>query len=374
MSEVKKVAEDVIALDAETVIPTPDRRKWSRIEFIGLALIVASLLVMLVSPSTLSGLFNSIVDQVFSVVVNVFLTGTVGVTIIVSVIIGRTLERLGFTDALIRVFVPITKLLKINSAVVIPSIYNILGDINAAGKIAGPILVRSGATKDEQKIAVATMVQSQQSFSTFMLGMMALTAVGANAFAVVVLAVFMPVIIVPFILSKTLYRDTKAVQLESLPKFTPNTGALPTVFNAAREGAELVFLLIIPAVAVVFAMIGVLEYAGIWSSVESGLSTVLLALSIHPETGILSILATPTLAMAQLSETAASIDPRLVIGSFILASSGLPLATVLGQVPVIWGTHSDLSEKEALGAAVLGIAMRIVTAFLIVYFLTPILT
>ncbi|MEK4030542.1 hypothetical protein MKZ02_18690 [Pseudobacillus sp. FSL P4-0506] len=374
MSEVKKVAEDVIALDAETVIPTPDRRKWSRIEFIGLALVVASLLVMLVSPSTLSGLFNSIVDQVFSVVVNVFLTGTVGVTIIVSVIIGRTLERLGFTDALIRVFVPITKLLKINSAVVIPSIYNILGDINAAGKIAGPILVRSGATKDEQKIAVATMVQSQQSFSTFMLGMMALTAVGANAFAVVVLAVFMPVIIVPFILSKTLYRDTKAVQLESLPKFTPNTGALPTVFNAAREGAELVFLLIIPAVAVVFAMIGVLEYAGIWSSVESGLSTVLLALSIHPETGILSILATPTLAMAQLSETAASIDPRLVIGSFILASSGLPLATVLGQVPVIWGTHSDLSEKEALGAAVLGIAMRIVTAFLIVYFLTPILT
>lgn len=374
MSEVKKVAEDVIALDAETVIPTPDRRKWSRIEFIGLALVVASLLVMLVSPSTLSGLFNSIVDQVFSVVVNVFLTGTVGVTIIVSVIIGRTLERLGFTDALIRVFVPITKLLKINSAVVIPSIYNILGDINAAGKIAGPILVRSGATKDEQKIAVATMVQSQQSFSTFMLGMMALTAVGANAFAVVVLAVFMPVIIVPFILSKTLYRDTKAVQLESLPKFTPNTGALPTVFNAAREGAELVFLLIIPAVAVVFAMIGVLEYAGIWSSVESGLSAVLLALSIHPETGILSILATPTLAMAQLSETAASIDPRLVIGSFILASSGLPLATVLGQVPVIWGTHSDLSEKEALGAAVLGIAMRIVTAFLIVYFLTPILT
>jgi hypothetical protein len=29
-------------------------------------------------------------------------------------------------------------------------VYNILGDINAAGRIAGPILVKAGATKDEQ--------------------------------------------------------------------------------------------------------------------------------------------------------------------------------------------------------------------------------
>lgn len=373
MSEAKKLAEEAVKLEEQAVVAHPDKRKWAKIELVGLSLVIISLLVMMLSPSTLAGLFNSIVDQVFSVVVEVFLTGTVGVTIIVSVIIGRTLERLGFTDALIRVFVPVTKLLKINSAVVIPSIYNILGDINAAGKIAGPILVKSGATKDEQKIAVATMVQSQQSFSTFMLGMLALTAVGANAFVVVVLAVFLPVLVVPFLLSKTIYRDTKAVQLENLPRFTPKTGALPTVFNAAREGAELVFLLIIPAVAVVFAMIGVLDYIGIWTTIESGLSSVLLALNIEPETGILSILATPTLAMAQLAETAASIDPRLVIGSFVLASSGLPLSTVLGQVPVIWGANSDLSEKEAMGAAVLGITMRIITAFLIVYFLTPIL-
>ncbi|KAB7705604.1 hypothetical protein F9802_13800 [Bacillus aerolatus] len=373
MSGIEKAAEEVTVLNEETVIPIPEKRKWTRIEVVGLSLVIASLLVMLLSPGTLAGLFNSIVDQVFPVVVEIFLTGTVGVTIIVSVIIGRTLERLGFTDALIRVFIPITKLMKINSAVVIPSIYNILGDINAAGKIAGPILVRSSATKDEQKIAVAAMVQSQQSFATFMLGMVALTAVGANAFLVVMLAVFMPVIIVPFILSKTLYRDTKAVQLEKLPKFTPNTGVLPTLFNAAREGAELLFLLIIPAVAVVFAFIGVLDYIGIWSSIESGLSTVLLALSIDPETGILSILASPTLAMAKLSEVAATMDPRLVIGSFVLASSGLPLSAVLGQIPVIWGANSDLSEKEAMGAAVLGIVMRIVTAFLVVYFLTPIL-
>ncbi|WP_144460641.1 hypothetical protein [Siminovitchia fortis] len=373
MGEIKPLAKEEISLEEAVSQPVPRKKKWEKIELVGLALIIASLSVMMISPGTLAGLFSAMVDKVFPVVVEVFLTGTVGVTIIVSVVIGRTLERLGFTDALIRVFLPVTKLLKINSAVLIPSIYNILGDINAAGKISGPILVRSGATKAEQKIAVATMVQSQQSFSTFMLGMLALTAVGVNAFVVVIVAVFLPVVVAPFILSKTIYRDTKAVDIENLPKFTPTTGPLPTLFNAAREGAELVFLLIIPAVAAVFAVIGILEYIGVWKPIESSLSAGLLALNIDPETGILSILATPTLAMAQLSETAATMDPRLVIGSFVLASSGLPLSTILGQIPVIWAANSDLNEKEAMTAAVIGIVMRLITAFLVVYFLTPIL-
>ncbi|HBZ08767.1 MAG TPA: hypothetical protein DEO65_02640 [Bacillus bacterium] len=373
MGEIKPLVKDEVSLEEAVSQPVLRKKKWEKIELVGLALIIASLSVMMISPGTLAGLFTAMVDKVFPVVVEVFLTGTVGVTIIVSVVIGRTLERLGFTDALIRVFLPVTKLLKINSAVLIPSIYNILGDINAAGKISGPILVRSGATKSEQKMAVATMVQSQQSFSTFMLGMLALTAVGVNAFVVVIVAVFLPVVVAPFILSKTIYRDTKAVDIENLPKFTPTTGPLPTLFNAAREGAELVFLLIIPAVAAVFAVIGVLEYIGVWKSIESVLSAGLLALNIDPETGILSILATPTLAMAQLSETAATMDPRLVIGSFVLASSGLPLSSIFGQIPVIWAANSDLNEREAMTAAVIGIVMRLITAFLVVYFLTPIL-
>lgn len=373
MAEIKPLVKEELSLEEAPREQMPQRRKWEKIELIGLAIIIAALGVMMVSPNTLAGLFTAMVDQVYPVVVDVFLTGTVGVTIIVSVIIGRALERLGFTDALIRVFLPVTKLLRINSAVLIPSIYNILGDINAAGKIAGPILVRSGATKSEQKMAVATMVQSQQSFSTFMLGMISLAAVGANAFLVVIIAVFLPVIVAPWILSKTIYRDTKAVALEKLPKFTPTTGALPTLFNAAREGAELVFLLIIPAVAAVFAVIGILDYIGIWTPIESGMSSGLLALNIDPETGILSILASPTLAMATLTETAASLDPRLVIGSFVLASSGLPLSTIFGQIPVIWAANSDLNEKEAMVAAAIGLSMRLITAFLVVYFLTPIL-
>lgn len=373
MGEIKPLVKNEVSLEEAVSQPILRKKKWEKIELVGLALIIASLSVMMISPGTLAGLFTAMVDKVFPVVVEVFLTGTVGVTIIVSVVIGRTLERLGFTDALIRVFLPVTKLLKINSAVLIPSIYNILGDINAAGKISGPILVRSGATKAEQKMAVATMVQSQQSFSTFMLGMLALTAVGVNAFIVVIVAVFLPVVVAPFILSKTIYRDTKAVDIENLPKFTPKTGALPTLFNAAREGAELVFLLIIPAVAAVFAVIGLLEYIGVWKPIESTLSAGLLMLNIDPETGILSILATPTLAMAQLSETAATMDPRLVIGSFVLASSGLPLSSIFGQIPVIWAANSDLNEREAMSAAVIGIFMRLITAFLVVYFLTPLL-
>lgn len=369
-SETVKSVQDISIHQPQ---PQPIKRKWTRIEIVGLVLVVSSLLVLLISPGSLAGLFNSVVDRVYPTVVNVFLTGTVGVAIIVSVIIGRTLERLGFTDALMRIFIPVTKFMKLNPSVVIPSIYNILGDINAAGKISGPILVRSGATKDEQKIAVATMVQSQQSFSTFMLGMVALTAVGVNAFVVVVLAVFVPVIVVPFLLSKTIYRDTKTVRLEGLPKFTPNTRFLPTLFNAAREGAELLFLLIIPAVAVVFAVIGVLDFIGIWTSIESGLSSVLLALNIDPETGILSILASPTLAMGTLADIASTLDPRLVIGSFVLASSGLPLSSIFGQIPVIWAANSDLNEKEVMLAAVLGITMRLITAFLMVMILTPIL-
>ncbi len=347
------------------------KRRWERIEYIGSALLGVALLILLISPTTLAGLFNAIMDSVQPVVVDVFLTGLVGTAIIVSVIIGRLLERLGFTDALVRFFVPAMKWLRINPSVIIPSIYNIFGDINAAGRIAGPILKRAGATKDEQKMAVATMVQSQQSFSTFMLGLMALTYAGVNAFAVIMLAVFLPLLLSPMILSRVIFRDVKAVQIGELPRFTPNRDFMPTLFAAAREGVELLILILIPAVALVFAVIGILEYAGIWGPVESVLHQAMLFLNIHPDTGVLSFLVSPTLAMGNLQSIAADIDPSLVVGSFVLASSGLPLSAVFGQIPVVWAESSDLTEREAMGAAVLGILMRVTTAFVIAFFLTP---
>ncbi|WP_042355540.1 hypothetical protein [Bacillus rubiinfantis] len=354
-------------------ISTSPRSKWQLFEIIGLLLVIGSLLLLLFAPNSLSALFDTIIKEVKPVVVDIFLTSEVGIAIIVSVVVGRILERLGFTDGLIRVFVPIMKWFKINPAVIIPSAYNILGDINAAGKISGPILVKANATKAEQKIAVATMIQSPQSFATFVLGLIALTAFGISAFPLVILSIFVPIIIVPFLLSRTIYRDTNRVELDELPRFTPNTRFLPTIFSAAKEGVELLFLIIIPAVAAVFFFIGALKFFGIWGPIETGLTSILTILSIEPSTGIVSILAAPTLAVAQLAELAGNIDPRLIVGSFVLANSGLPLSVIFGQVPVTWAETSSLNEREVLEAAIIGTVLRVITACVLGYFLTPFL-
>ncbi|WHY75470.1 hypothetical protein QNH20_15110 [Neobacillus sp. WH10] len=353
--------------------PKTTRSKWQLFEVIGILLVFGSLFLLIFAPHSLSELFNTIIKEVKPIVVDIFLTSEVGIAIIVSVIVGRLLERLGFTDGLIRIFVPIMKWFRINPSVIIPSVYNILGDINAAGKISGPILVKAKATKAEQKIAIAAMIQSPQSFATFVLGLIALTAFNITALPLVILSIFVPIIVVPFILSRTIYRDTKTVDLEELPRFTPNTRFLQTIFSSAREGAELLFLIIIPAVAAVFFFIGALKFIGVWSVIESSLSSILTYLSIEPSTGIVSILAAPTLAVAQLTDLASNIDPRLVVGSFVLANSGLPLSVIFGQVPVTWAESSGLNEREVLGAAIIGMVLRFITACVLGYFLTPFL-
>src|SRR5690625_1845112 len=179
------------------------RRGLERIEVIGLTLLGVGLLTLLISPGILANGFDILIHSVQPVVVDVFLTGPVGIAVIISVILGRTFERLGFTDAMMRVFIPAMRFLKINPAVIIPSVYNIFGDINAAGRISGSILKQAETTRDEQKIAVATMVQSQQSFSTFMLGVVALTFAEVNVFAVIIIAVFMPLSSFLWLLSLT---------------------------------------------------------------------------------------------------------------------------------------------------------------------------
>ncbi|MEW6522983.1 MAG: hypothetical protein AB1445_05320 [Bacillota bacterium] len=351
----------------------PARRPFTNAEITGFVILALALIGLFFNPGFIGGLFDAMVNRVKGIVVNVYLTGTLAVAIITSVMMGRILERLGMTDALLRIFMPVASWLNINPAVVVPGVYNILGDINAAGRISGPVLKKAGATKDEQKIAVATMVNSQQSFSTFMLGLIALTAAGIWAFPVVIIAILGPLVIVPLLLGKTIYRNTKRVVLDELPSFTPKTGALPTVFGGAREGAELVFLLIIPAAAVIFAIIGALEYVGIWKSIELGLTSALSSLSIDPKTGILSVLASPTLAMNTLKDTAATLAPKMVLGSFVLAASGLPLQVVFGQVPAVWTANSDLNEKEAMAAAVIGAVFRIITAVVLAVALTPLI-
>ncbi|ASK64344.1 hypothetical protein CFK37_09065 [Virgibacillus phasianinus] len=338
---------------------------------IGILIVIGSLTVLFFAPDSLSRLFDTIVKEIKPVVVDTFLTSEVGIAVIASVIVGRVLERFGFTDGLIRLFVPIMKWFKINPAVIIPSAYNILGDINAAGKIAGPILVKAKATKAEQKIAVATMIQSPQSFATFVLGLIALSIFGIDSFLLILLSIFAPLIIVPFVLSNTIYRDTKKVTLEELPRFTPKTTMLNTFFSSAKEGTELLFLVIIPAVSVVFLFIGILKFAGIWDTIETSMAALLTMVSIEPDTGIVSFLVAPTLAVAQLADLAATIDPRLIVGSFVLANSGLPIYVIIGQIPAIWAETSDLCEREVIYASLIGILIRVATACILGYFLTP---
>lgn len=352
---------------------TQTRKGLRGIEITGLILVGLSFAGLVFAPEHISGIFDAMLNKAFPIIVKVFLTGKVGVAIIISVLIGRILERLGFTDALMRILLPVTRVIGVNSAVIVPSVYNILGDINAAGRIAGPILVKAGATKDEQKIAICTMVQSQQSFSTFMFCILALTAIQAKVFAVILISVFAPLIIVPFLMKLTVWRNTRAVPLEEMPTFTPATGFLPTIFGAAREGAELLFLLIIPAVGVIFALIGALEYIGVWAFLENGLSWLLSTLSIDPKSGIVSILASPTLATAQLKDVAATLPPQMVIGSVVLAASGFPLSVIFGQIPAIWSDATELTHLEAMSAAVIGAVMRLVTAGLVATLLTPLL-
>ena len=340
------------------------KRKMTTIEYVGMFLVAFSFVMLVVSPSTIGNLFNSMFNRAAPIVVKVYITGSIGIAIIASVTMGRLLERLGFTDALMRIFVPLMKYIGVNAAVAVPSVYNILGDINAAGRIGGPILKKSKATKDEQKIAIATMMQSQSSFAIFVFGLIALNAAKVSVWVVVFLAIFLPVVLVPWLLSHTIWRDTRAVAMEDLPRFTPTTGFLPTIFSAAKEGAELLFLLIIPSCTVVFAAIGALDYFGIWKIIESAISSLLVLGNIHPETGSVSILVGGSLAMAQLKDIATKVPAAMVVGSYILASSGFPLQVIFGQIPAIWSGCTDLTEKEAMVAAIIGGVIKLLTAAL----------
>ncbi|HHW25777.1 MAG TPA: hypothetical protein GXX23_00345 [Firmicutes bacterium] len=349
------------------------KKGLSTVEKTGLAVLAISLFGLFVNPGFVGGVFDAMVLKAKSIVSDVYLVGTLGTAVICSVMTGRILERLGLTDALLRVFMPLARIMRINPAVVVPGVYNILGDINAAGRISGPVLKKAKATKDEQKIAVCTMMQSQQSFSTFMLGLVALTNAGVWAFPVVIIGLFLPLIVVPWLLSKTLWRDTKATEFTEIPRMTPHTKPMDTVFGGAREGAELMFLLLVPAAAVIFAIIGALDYMGVWAGIQSAMTSFFSSVSIEPQTGLLSVLASPTLAMNTLKDIAANLDPRLVVGSFILAASGLPLQVVFGQIPAVWSQASDLTGLEAMGAAVLGAVLRILTAIVMALVITPLL-
>jgi hypothetical protein len=63
----------------------------------------------------------------------------------------------------------------------------------------------------------------------------------------------------------------------------------------------------------------------------------------------------------------------MVIGSVVLAASGFPLSVIFGQIPAIWSDATELNHREAMGAAVIGAVMRVLTAGAVATLLTPLL-
>lgn len=345
-----------------------EARKVSRIEAVGLVLVIFSMAMLFINANAVGGLFNAMFNSAFKVVVPVYVTGSIGCAIIISVTTGRLLERLGFTDALMRIFVPLMKYIGVNASVAIPVIYNILGDVNAAGRISAPIFKKAGATKDEQMIGIATLMQAPCSFSILIFGIIAMTEVDVRIFLVLVLTYFLPVILVPLLLRLTIWRNCHAVSLTDLPIFTPDTPLLSTIFGAGKEGAELLFTLIIPACAIIYAGIGALDFFGIWPYFEGALASMLAWMNIEPQSGVVSILAGGSLSMAQLKAIAMNYSPQMVVGSFVLASSS-PLQVIFGQIPVIWTSATDLTHRECMWAAVVGFVIRLLTAAIFASFL-----
>ena len=358
-----------------------DRKQWKPIEWVGLILFIAFLACIFLAHEQFSGAFNAMFTKSYKMFeFYLFGTSMLGATIVVSIMTGRILERLGFTDALMRLFLPIMKYLKINAAVVVAIIYNILGDVNAAGKIAGPVVMKAGCTRDEQKIAIATLCNAPCSFSIVVLTIIALSTAGINPFPVLIIGVFLPVFVVPAFL-RLFWRDTKAADIKDLPRFTPNTGAMDLIFGSAREGVTTVVTLILPAGCAVYAIIGLMEYFGIWQVIVAGMTVVLETIGIEPTTGMQTITVAGTLASKTLGQMVSPAtadaaagalfalldDPnvkKMIVGSAILANSSWPIQVPLGQIPAVWAGVVDLKTGEIIKCALIGCFVRIVYAAL----------
>ena len=80
------------------------KRKIELIEYVGLFLVAFSFLMLVVNPGGIGNLFNNMFNHAAPIIIKVYITGSIGIAIIISVTMGRLLERLGFTDALMRRF------------------------------------------------------------------------------------------------------------------------------------------------------------------------------------------------------------------------------------------------------------------------------
>jgi len=364
-----------VIIESEEKQTPSEKQKWTKWQIIGLTVFILFMLAMLFVPQHVAGVFDAMAQKCLDIVVKNWVIGMTGVATIVAVMIGRILERLGMTDALIRIFSPIAKLLDINPTFLIPGVYNFLGDVNAAGRISAPILKKAEATKDEIKIAVCTMIQFPPTFASFLLGISCLAAAEINAFVVLIFSVLLPLLIVPLILRFTIYRDCKYKDVSDIPSFTPEKGAMETIFGGAIEGAEVLFLTIIPIACAMFSIIATLEYFNIWPYIEQALFYLCKLCNIEPASGTMSMIVAATVGFPMLKEMilSGSVGAGMVVATFMLGTSSFPITIPLSNVPIIWNKATGIPQFELLRCCVLGLLLRFISCAIVGYLIAPLI-
>lgn len=366
-------------MDNPKITPGQSGKKWDKTSITGLIVFILFLLALLVFPQHVAGIFSAMSAKAFNFGLTTYLLTTIAGSVIVSVMSGRLLEKAGVTDALVKLFTPVSRLLKINPTVLVPGIYNFIGDVNAASKITSPILANSGTTKHEKMIAIATEVQFAAAFGALLQGIYLLAAGGVNAFLMILLAYILPLFLVPLILRCTIYRKCEYRDvMESIPSFTPKGKSwVDTIFGGVIEGADVLIRLIMPTTCGIYAIVAVLEYVHAWPYIESAFQWVLALCNIEPVTGMNSLLISGIVGMPQLTaiieEGTQVISQGMVASSFMFGAACMNFVLPCVQIPMIWNQNTDLTFGEAFGAAISGWVLRLILCALVGYVIIPII-
>lgn len=354
------------------------RIAWDKISILGVILFLLFMIALLLIPEHVAGLFTAMANKAFTNGFSIYIMTNVGAGIVVSVVIGRLLERGGVTDGLIKLFTPFAKVLKINPTTLVPGIYNFLGDVNAAGRITAPIMQNAKATTDEKKIAIATMLQLPPAFGAFLYGIKLLAVGEINAFIVVVLGCLVPLFLVPLVLRYTIYRKCEYRDVMSeIPSFTPRgKNIVDTIFDGAIEGADVLIRLILPTTCAIFAVVAALEYFSVWPYVEKVFMALFELCNIEPTTGMRTLLISGAVgqpALIELIEAGTVVSAKSVVASMMFGSACMQFVLPLCQVPIVWKKGTDLTFGQAIQASLVSWVLRMIWIALVSYLIVPVL-
>lgn len=342
-------------------------KKWNKWQIIGVVILVIMLAFLGINAQGVADFFTTVFAQIQANVWDSFIVGPVGVFIVASIIFGCILERLGLTDGLIKIYSPVAKIFNINPTVLVPAIYNILGDSTAASRIACPVMVKAGCTKNEIQIALATLIQAPFTFSNIALSILFLVAAGVNPLPSMLLGIFVPVLILPVILRYTIYRDCKYVDSAEIPLFTPKTGVVETLFGAATTGMELLLLTIVPILIAIFFVVGALVHFGLWDYISAPIQWICQLCNIYGPEGVTSLVVSPAVAAPNMMAVIASgeITRKVAIGTFILTTGSLTINSAFGDYAKLWNQYTGLKYHSLLAPVFIGWIFKFITCFVV---------